>query len=165
MEISIRSVGEVCQASGKALVPGCRVRSYLYRNAEGLIERSDVLEEQRENLDLDPAAIICSWVQRIKEKEVSEAEEKRASLQSAEEVFLSLYDEPDTEEDAATGDTRDRLKFFLALQLERKRIIKPLGGRRYRHVATKRELRVPDIDINAELLSQFQQEITLMGGA
>lgn len=163
MDITIRSVDEVCGVSGGAFVPGSLVRSYLFRNEEGLIDRVDILEDQRENLPMDPAAVICSWRHRIREKQTTEAEERRASLQSAEDVFLSLFDEGDGEDDPMMLETRDRLKFFLALQLERKRILKPLGGRKYRHVASKRELHVPDIDINADLLKQFQEEIALMG--
>lgn len=164
MDFTIRSVAEACRVSGEAFTPGARVRSCLYRNAGGVIERADVLEDQRQQLGIDPATVICSWVHRIREKQMSDAEEKRASLQSAEEVFLSLYEESADDGDAMTIDTRDRLKFFLALQLERKRILKPLGGRRYRHVASKRELIVPDLEISADLLAEFQQELAWIFG-
>ena len=163
MEISIRSVDEASGVSGKPFAPGDRVWSYLYRSPEGPIERIDIHEEEAEQLAL-PGPVICKWGQRIKAKETSEAEERRAALQSADEVFLSLFEEPAGEEAGeAIGKTRDRLKFFLALQLERKRILKPLGKRRFRHMPTKREVTVPELAITPELIADFQEEIALMG--
>lgn len=166
MEISIRSVEETCALSGKAFAPGDRVWSYLYRTADGLIERTDILDEERANLQLDDK-VLCKWSQVIKKKEASEAEEKRAALQSADEVFLSLFEESEEEGGAVPelSTARDRLKFFLALQLERKRVLRPLGGRRFRHVPTKREMTVPDLEITPELIAEFQEEISLMGPA
>lgn len=163
MDIAIRSVGEASGHSGNAFVPGDRVWSYLYRSPEGLIERLDVLEAERDQLPFE-GGVICCWSQLIKEKGVSEAEERRAALQSADEVFLSLFEADEAEAaDEETSGARDRLKFFLALQLERKRVLKPLGGRRYRHMPTKRELVVPDMEITGELIASFQDEIASMG--
>lgn len=163
MDIAIRSVDEICKVSGRAFVPGNRVRSYLYKNEEGLIDRVDVLEEHRGQLSID-GTVICSWGHQIKPKDNAEAEERRAALQSAEEVFLSLYEEAPAKEDGLLDETRDRLKFFLALQLERKRILKSLGNRKYRHMPSKRELVVPDLAITPELIKLFQDEISLMSG-
>ncbi|MEX0323562.1 MAG: hypothetical protein AB3N63_15475 [Puniceicoccaceae bacterium] len=165
MDIAIRSVSEESGLSGEGFKPGDSVRSYLYRSEEGLIERIDVLESERDQLTLG-SAVICSWGQRIKEKGLSEAEERRAALQSADEVFLSLFEEdPEGEEiEESVLKARERLKFFLALQLERKRVLKPLGGRRFRHMPTKRELKVPELEITPELIVEFQEEISLMRG-
>ena len=163
MDIAIRPVGEISGLSETPFTPGDTVCSYLFRSGEGFIERLDVLEGEREALELE-GAVICRWSQLIKDKGVTEAEERRAALQSADDIFLSLFEEvPEGEEDSTTTGTRERLKFFLALQLERKRILKPLGGRRYRHMPTKRELAVPDMAITPELIADFQNEISLMG--
>ncbi len=165
MDIAIRSVSEESGLSGEAFVPGDSVWSYLFRSAEGLIERIDILDAEKDELELE-GPVICKWGQKIKEKEISEAEERRAALQSADEVFLSLFEEdPEGEEiEESVLRARERLKFFLALQLERKRVLKPLGGRRYRHMPTKRELKVPELEITPELIIEFQEEISLMGG-
>jgi hypothetical protein len=164
MDIAIRSVSEESAISRETFAPGDSVWSYLYRSAEGLIERMDILESEKEELDLQ-GQVICKWSQRIKEKGITEAEERRAALQSADEVFLSLFEEdPEGEEPGeAVLKARERLKFFLALQLERKRVLKPLGGRRFRHMPTKRELKVPDLEITPELIAEFQEEISFMG--
>ena len=127
-----------------------------------MIERVDLHAGERGGIEL-PGPLLCQWQHVIQSKDTSEAEERRAALQSAEEVFLSLYDEPEGEGgQPLVNAARDRLKFFLALQLERKRILKPIGGGRYRHVPTKRELSVPSLEITPELISDFQQEIGML---
>jgi gamma-glutamylcyclotransferase (GGCT)/AIG2-like uncharacterized protein YtfP len=165
MDIAIRSVNEESGLTGEVFNPGDNVWSYLYRSDEGLIERIDILESEKDQLQLD-GPVICKWGQRVKDKGLSEAEERRAALQSADEVFLSLFEEdPEGEEiEESVLRARGRLKFFLALQLERKRVLKPLGGRRFRHMPSKRELTVPELEITPELLVEFQEEISLMGG-
>lgn len=140
--------------SGQTFVPGDRVWSVLYRPVEGGIERADVLDDERDQLRLE-GEVLCQWGHRIKEPEVSEAEERRAALQSREEIFLSLYEaaEGDVEEMPEVRETRDRMKFFLSLELERKRILRPLGRGRYRHVASKRELVVPQLELTPDLVA------------
>lgn len=165
MDISIRSVDAVSALSGKPFSTGDRVWSYLYRTPDGQIERMDFLDDEQEQLEQElEGAVICKWSHRIKDKGASESEAKRAALQSADEVFLSLFEDiPDEEATPAVEETRARLKFFLALQLQRKRILKPLGGQRYKHMPTGRELAVPEIEITPELIASFQEEISLMG--
>ncbi|MGC9451085.1 MAG: hypothetical protein ACP5I4_06510 [Oceanipulchritudo sp.] len=164
MDISIRSVDDASALSGKPFAPGDRVWSYLFRTPAGQVERIDILEEERGQLELE-GAVICKWGHRIKVKDTSESEARRAALQSADEVFLSLFEEDAGEEmTEELVATRNRLKFFLALQLERKRVLKPLGNRRYRHMPTKREVTVPEIEISPEVIEQFREEISLMGG-
>lgn len=162
MEISIRGVGGQCAVSGQAFAPGDRVWSCLIRSSEGGIERVDVLEGEREQLDLGDR-VLCKWGQTLKPRESTEADNRREALASAEEVFLSLYEAEEAEGAGAIRETRERLKFFLALQLERKRILKAMGGRRYRHLRSGRELTVPDVEITPELIARFQSELGLMG--
>ncbi len=161
MDIAIRSVDKVSALSGAEFVPGDLAWSYLYRSPEGILERVDILDGEQEQLELE-GPVVCRWSHRIKDRETSEAEEKRAALQSADEVFLSLFEETG-EEDPAAAESRERLKFFLALQLQRKRILRPLGGRRFKHMPSGRELTVPDLEITPELLAGFQGEIGHMG--
>jgi len=143
MDISIRTVSEVSAISEKAFVPGDRVWSLLFRDPDGVVERMDVLPDELEQVNLE-GGILCKWSQLIKEHESTEAELRRAALQSTEEVFLSLYEEEEVEsEEESVKETRERLKFFLSIQLERKRVLKPAGGQNYRHVASKRIYKVP----------------------
>lgn len=163
MEFSIKPVGEACAASGKPFEPGERVRSVLVRTPEGLVERIDLLESEEAELPVE-ARVLCRWTHRIKKRDTSEAEARQAALQSAEDVFISLFEKNDREEeDPETLATRDRLKFFLALQLERKRVLKPVGGRRFRHTASGTVYPVPELEITPELVGEFSEEIALMG--
>jgi hypothetical protein len=163
MEIPIRSVGERSALSEKPFVPGDRVWSYLYRAADGALERVDVLDAERDELNLE-GGILCKWSQVIKARGVSEAEVRQAALKSTDDIFLSLYDEVGEEADDSPGarETRDRLKFFLALQLERKRVLKPLGRGRYRHMPSKRELMVPQLELTPELVTAHLKAEGLM---
>ena len=154
MDIPFKAVDEKSVLSSKPFMPGDRVWSCLYRTEEGIVERADVLEEEREQLKLD-SGILCQWVHLIKERETTEAEVRKAELQSAEEVFLSLYDdiEEEGEDSPETIEARERLKFFLALQLERKRVLKPIGSGKFRHLPTKREFQVPRMELTPELVA------------
>jgi len=157
MDLSIQSVGSASVLSGKAFSPGDRIWSVLFRTAEGGFERADVFEAEREAFKPE-GDILCQWGHRVKPVRTTEADEKRAELQTAEEVFLSLF-EADAEDDGeGVQATRDRLKFFLSLQLERKRILRPLGGGRYRHMPSKREYRVPQLELTPELVASHLKE-------
>jgi len=163
MEFSFKPVGDACAASGQPFAPGDCVRSVLVRTAEGFVERIDLLESAASELPLE-AQVICRWTHRIRKRDTSEAEARQAALQSAEDIFLSLFDKAEGEAPSAeTSATRERLKFFLALQLERKRVLKPVGGRRYRHVPSGTVYTVPELEITPELLGAFREEISLMG--
>ena len=161
MELSIQSVGTESVHSGKAFLPGDRIWSVLYRSAEGSFVRADVFEEEREALNPD-GDILCQWGHRVKPVRTTEADGKRAELQTAEEVFLSLFETEEGDEEETAGEgvkaARDRLKFFLSLQLERKRILRPLGGGRYRHMPSKREFRVPQLELTPELVASHLKE-------
>lgn len=168
MEIPMRSVGEACALTGEPFAPGDRVWSLLRRTEDGGLERLDVFERERERLERD-GSVICQWGHRIREPETSEAEERKAALQTAEELFLSLYEEPDgeqtQEEDPGVHEARERMKFFLALQLERRRVLRPLGRGLYRHVSLKREFSVPQLELTPDLvLSHLSRDLNLEAG-
>lgn len=155
MELSIKTVGEVSSVSGVPFEVGDEVWSFLYRNSEGLLERADVLADERPELQLE-GAFLCRWCFRIREKGATEAELKREALQNSEAVFLSLYDDESEEassEGPAGGLSREQLKFFLALQLERKRILRQLGPGQYRHMPSKRVFKVQAFEFTPELVA------------
>lgn len=155
MEFSIKTVGEVSSVSGAPFKVDDEVWSYLYRGRDGQLERADLLVEELPLLQLD-GEFICRWSHRIREKGATEAEIRREALQNTEAVFLGLYEEAESTQesaDAEAGITRDQLKFFLALQLERKRILRPLGPGKYRHVALKRVFDVPEMAFTQELVA------------
>lgn len=155
MELSIKTVGELSTISGTPFAVGDEVWSYLYRGHEGHIERADVLAHEREDLQLE-GVFLCRWSHRIRERGATEAELKREALQNAEAVFLSLFES--SEADAATesdvgGLSREQLKFFLAVQLERKRVLRRISAGIYRHVALKRVFEVEEFAFTPELVA------------
>ena len=160
MEISIRNVSDTSGISGRPFSPGDLVWSCLYRDEDGVLDRLDVHTEELEDWERGKS-ILCKWSQVIKKREATEAENKRAALQSTEEVFLSLYEEAE-EEDKSLTEARDRLKYFLAIQLERKRVLKPASAGKYRHVSSKREYNVPRLELTPELAVQFQKEMATL---
>lgn len=155
MEMSLKPVSAVSHASGRAFIPGDPVRSVLLRREDGLLERLDCLESEAGAFQLE-GPVLCRWSQVFREREASEAETRRNDLESMEAAFLGLYEEEDG--DAGEAKARQRLKFFLALQLERKRILKPLASGRYRHGPTQKVFEVPQLEITPELIAEFGQE-------
>lgn len=173
MELNFRPVAKLSNFSEKTLVPGDVVVSCLYHDdTTGSVERFDVLASEEADCEL-PGNRICRWRHTIEEKDESEKEQKKQALQSTEEIFLSLYEEEDDEPGGEGEDkdstedsehTRDILKFFLALQLERKRVLRQQGPGRYLHIKAKRVYPVPEIELNEELIREFQYQLPKLVG-
>jgi len=171
MDLQIRSLARQSSLSGTAFVAGDRVVSFLYRSEDGLIERGDVLLGEAQEYT-PPGPLICRWTQRIRASEDAEAEARRQSMLTAEEMFLSLYEDPadgaddsGAAADGAVAQTRDLMKAVLALMLERKRVLRSLRGGRVLHVRSKREYTVPEVEITPENIISIEAELgAIVGG-
>lgn len=155
MDLSIKTVGEISTLSGQPFAVGDEVWSTLYRGKDGQIERADVLAHERGELQLE-GAFLCRWCHRIRERGATEAEIKREALLNSEAVFLSLFETDGTGPEADAGGeglSREQLKFFLAVQLERKRVLRRLSAGTYRHVALKRVFEVEEFPFTPELVA------------
>ena len=133
-EIHIRPAARDSIHSGREFQPGDRIVSFLAVSEEGDYERFDVLETESPGF-VPPGKLLCRWSQVVKPRE-SQAAERRAAIQSAEDMFLSLEDEDEDDAGDATSDPdRALLRYLLAIVLERKRILRPVRGERslYRH--------------------------------
>jgi hypothetical protein len=153
MDVSIGKVAAQSALSGRVFQPGDRVWSFLGRDERGELERIDILDDEQSDVP-QGRTWMAKWSQEIREAELSPAEEARSRLMDAEGLFLSLYEEEAVLSPEAVAE-RDRLKFFLSLQLERKRVLKPLGAGRYRHMPTKQELMVPQFEMTPELVAAY----------
>jgi len=116
--------------------------------------RPEEVQKAGESSDL-----LGRWSRVIKAKEDEEREAKKQSLQSSEELFLSLY-EVEHEDDEGVA----ILKQILALMLERKRVLKPLSKDRkamipYLHVKTKREYMVSLTDFPSTKLIELETQL------
>jgi len=108
---------------------------------------------------------MCRWVRVFKPRKPNENPERELKL-TAENLFLTLAG-PETE---LTPDT-ERLVMFLALMLERKRVLRPKGrslvnpGKNvYEHAKTKQLFETPGGDLTPEFFVQVQEQLSVLVG-
>jgi hypothetical protein len=158
MDFQFRSVADTCALSGRAFVPGDRVWSVLYLAEDGSTARMDLAADQLEAASL-PGRQLCKWQVLIREKAETEAQARKAATMGVEELFMQLVDAAEGDaEDPQVVAARSRMLFLLALQLERRRVLRAHGQGRYLHIKSKRLIQVPDLDITPELIRQLHQE-------
>lgn len=157
-----------CSASSKAFEDGDKVVSCLFKADEGgALMRIDMLDEQWANCVV-AGTVLGRWTRVFKSDLDPEKHSAKQRLANAESLFVSMMG-------VAGGDGQqepevDALKHLLALMLERKRILKPLGAvvqsaQRYRHVKTKAEYTVPWPELAPDSLIQIAQKLDELLGA
>jgi hypothetical protein len=163
MELILQPRAASCFVSGHAFRDGDRVASVLSRTDAGAVARYDALESQAGLLQPE-GFVACRWVQVFREH-AKEEDPGRALKLSAENLFLTLAD-PATE---ATPETA-RLVRFLALLLERKRVLRPRGrtpdGSRdlYEHSRTKRLFEIAAIELSPEFFAAVRGQLGVLVG-
>lgn len=164
MEMNLQPLATTCFVSGEPFVEGARVASYLVRTANTEIVRHDVLESH--TVEFVPEGFVaCRWVQAYKPRKAGENPDRALKL-TAENLFATLAD-PTTE--PTTENTR--LLQFLALMLERKKILRPRGKssdglrQRYEHAKTKQVFEVPVGELTPEFFVAVQEQLTVLVGA
>ena len=162
----IQPLAKTCAVTGAPLQPGDRVTSFIYRDAEGAMGRADVAESAAVGFAW-PGAPMGRWTREVKTGAAEERENQRQAVASAEEFFLSLFE--DHGEAAASAEGADTLKQVLALMLERKRVLKRVrpgedGSQVYRHAATDREVTVPMHDPDPQDLVELQGQLGQLFG-
>jgi hypothetical protein len=164
MEMHLQPLAATCFVSGEVFVDGARVASYLVRQGAALeIVRYDVLEVHAGNFS--PGGFVaCRWVHAFKSRRAGENPERALKL-TAENLFVALAD-PTTE----PTPENTRLVQFLALMLERKKILRPRGltadGRRtrYEHAKTKAIFEVPADELTPEFFLAVQEQLSVLVG-
>lgn len=164
MELNLQPMATTCFVTGKTFEEGERVISFLVRNASSEeVMRYDVLEASREGFS--PSGVIaCSWAHPYKPKKVGENPERELKL-TAENLFVTLAD-PAVE----LAPENERLVQFLALMLERKKLLRPKGraadGARnlYEHAKTKLIYAVPAGELNPEFFISIQEQLSVLVG-
>jgi len=163
MELNLQPRAATCFVSGQPFQEGDRVVSVLTRTEAGAVVRTDALEAHAGQLA--PAGFVaCRWVQVYKPAGRDEHPERTLKL-TAENLFLTLTD-PAT---LPTPET-DRLVRFLALLLERKRLLRPKGpaptaGRElYEHAREKTLHEVPAIELTPEFFVAVQGQLSVLVG-
>jgi hypothetical protein len=164
MEMNLQPLAPVCRASSRSFADGDRVVSYLVRGGAVPVERLDVLAE--EDADFRPEGfVLCRWVHVFKPKAAEENPERQLKL-TAENLFLTLADPANEPASANTP-----LLQFLALLLERKRLLRPRGrtadGERnlYEHLRTRQMYEIPAGDLSPEFFVKIREQLgVLVGG-
>jgi hypothetical protein len=163
MELNLQPRALSCFVSGQPFQEGDRVASLLVQPEAGGVVRYDALEAQAGALAPE-GFVACRWVQVFKPQAKDENRDRTLKL-TAETLFLTLAD-PSTESNPET----DRLVRFLALLLERKRLLRPRGkapgGEKdlYEHSRTKQMYPVPAIELTAEFFNAVREQLTVLVG-
>lgn len=164
MELHLQPLATTCFVSGEPFVEGSRVASYLVRNAALEIVRYDVLEQHAGGFQPD-GFVACRWVHAYKPRRAGENPDRALKL-TAESLFVALAD-PSTEQTPENA----RLVQFLALMLERKKILRPKGrttdGSRnvYEHAKTKQIFELPSVELTPEFFVAVQEQLSVLVGA
>ena len=155
MEMQLQPLATTCFASGEPFAHGARVASYLVRTGASLeIVRYDVLEQHVAGFNPE-GFLACKWVQVFKPRRAGENPDRALKL-TAENLFVTLAD-PTTE----PTPENTRLVQFLALLLERKKILRPRGRSadgqrlRYEHSRSKAIFEVPAGELDALCLGEI----------
>lgn len=164
MELSLQPLGVNSRVSQRPFVEGDRVVSYLVRSVTNEIERHDVLVI--EDVDYRPAGFVfCRWAQLYKPRKAEENSERTLKL-TAENLFLTLANPANEPNPANTP-----LLQFLAVMLERKRLLRPRGvtpdGERnlFEHVKTHQMYEIQAGELTPEFFVQIQEQLGLLVGS
>lgn len=162
MELNLQPLGEVCAVSGRSFVAGERVVSYLVRTPANLeVQRFDVVANEHERFQ-PSGSVVCRWAHAYKPRKAGENPDKALKL-TAETLFLTLAD-PANE----LTPENTRLLLFLALMLERKRVVRPKGrtadGLRniVEHVHSKQLFEIPAAELTPEFFTQVQAQLSVL---
>ncbi len=164
MDLNLQPLATACYVTGESFSEGALVASFLV-SAPGSAEvvRLDLLEKSAVGFE-PPGPVICRWVQPFKPRKAGENADRTLKL-TAESLFLTLAD-PSTE----PTEENTRLLQFLALMLERKRILRPKGlttdgsRQRYEHARSKQMFEIPAVDLSPEFFVQVQEQLSVLVG-
>ncbi|MEI6106773.1 MAG: hypothetical protein WCR49_07120 [Opitutae bacterium] len=163
MELNLHPIATKCFVSGRDFAEGDRVVCYLAREASGEVIRRDLLEAE-DGRFMPPAFVYCRWVVGFKPRLANENSALQLKL-TAENLFVTLAD-PTLE----PSPTNTPLLQFLALMLERKKLIKLRGlsedGQRqiYEHMPSHQLYEIPVGDLNLEFFQKIQEHLGVLVG-
>jgi hypothetical protein len=163
MEMHLQPLATTCFVSGEPFVEDARVASFLVRTPTMQIVRHDVLESNASAFAPE-GFVACSWVHRYKARRTEENPDRQLKL-TAESLFTALAD-PSTE----STPENTRLVQFLALMLERKKVLRPRGrsadGEKnlFEHAKTKQMFEVSAGDLTPEFFVAVQEQLSVLVG-
>lgn len=171
MELNLHPIATKCCVSGREFAEHDRVVCYLVRedapggSAQGVgqMGRRDLLESEDANL-VKPAMIYCRWVVVFKPRLLQENADRNLKL-TAETLFLTLADPANP-----PSETNTPMVQFLALMLERKRLIKLRGltedkqRQIYEHMPSHQMYEVPVGNLDQTFFMKIQEQLGVLVG-
>src|ERR1700684_561783 len=161
MEMNLPLLAGACFVTGRAFVDGARVVSFLVRSGSLEVKRYDLMAEAGGGFS-PPGEIACRWVQVFRTR-TGRGLSDRALKLTAENLFLTLAD-PATEPTLENG----RLLQFLALMLERKRLLRPrgrnAGGEKavWEHARSNQLYEIPAAELTPEFFLSIQKQLSAL---
>jgi len=158
VELNLQSLASECYATKTAFSEGDRIISNLVRQPDGEFVRIDVLESAGESLDF-PGDLLCLWTIIFKQEPPPYNIECDVRL-TAENLFLELTSAGEDQ----SGENCVLVQ-FLALMLERKRVLRARGltdDRQWRvleHGPDKTSHLVPVGDVSSESLRAIRDQL------
>jgi len=160
---SLQPLAPSCFATGRRFEEGDRVVSFLVRLPSLEVRRFDLIAAGADGFSPE-GTLACRWVHIFKPR-ARMGDADRALKLTAENLFLTLAD-PMTEQTPETA----RMVQFLALMLERKRILRSRGlnadGTRtvLEHMRTRQRYEVPAEQLTPEFFVAIQAQLTVLVG-
>ena len=163
MELTLHSLAKNCRVTGRPFEEGDRVMSFLVREPSGEVARHDLLASEVAGYER-PAFVFCSWTLGYKAKRSDENPDRAMKL-TAENLFVTLADPA-----AEPNEANVPLLQFLALMLERKKILKPRGlnadktKQVYEHAKSHLMFEVPVGILDEAFFVKIQGQLDLLVG-
>ena len=163
MELNLQPLASVCALTGRPFQKDEPVVSYLVRDADGGMLRHDLAADADARFT-PPGFVLCRWTHPYKARPEGENHERALKL-TAENLFVTLADPANEPNPANTG-----LIQFLALMLERKKLLRPRGRTSdgacnlYEHARTHQMYEVPAGDLTPEFFVKIQEQLTVLTG-
>ena len=160
LEWQIKPLAKKSGLSDKEIKPGDAVVCAVFIDELGNLDRLDAHKDEFDDSKVR-GRVIGRWERVVSENpEADERAARRMALASSEDFFVSLFDADSPVE----TDEVDVVKQMLALLLERKRILRPLGRpsrgiQKYVQVSTKREFEVPQKSLDENLILKIQNQL------
>jgi hypothetical protein len=163
MDLNLPALSTSCHVTGEGFADGDKVVSHLVRHASGEVMRYDVKAAEESRFE-PPGRVACRWLHHYKVKVAGENPERELKL-TADSLFVTLAD-PANELSAENV----RLVQFLALMLERKRVLRPKGMNAagthnvFEHAKTKHRYEVPAGELDPAFFLAVQEQLSVLVG-